>query len=174
MPIAHLPMIELLLVLDEMLRIGEHERANSLGTTEATEWAIAALQARAVATIGLNSASTRANTQGATDAPDKTKRKNETRMLPVKRLRGEPGHTRDTRDTRTHKGTQTNLTTNQTHQQQTPRHPVQVLEVIVCYTWKQALSPLQNKFKFKFKFNPTASLQSTFDRLPLGCLLFMK
>jgi len=48
MPIAHLPMIELLLVLDEMLRIGEHERANSLGTTEATEWAIAA-QARAVA-----------------------------------------------------------------------------------------------------------------------------
>jgi hypothetical protein len=48
MPIAHLPMIELLLVLDEMLRIGEHERANCLGTTEATEWAIAA-QARAVA-----------------------------------------------------------------------------------------------------------------------------
>jgi len=41
--------------------------------------------------------------------------------LPVKRHRGEPGHTRDTRDTRTHKGTQTNLTTNQTHQQQTPR-----------------------------------------------------
>jgi len=31
--------------------------------------------------------------------------------LPVKRHRGEPGHTRDTRDTRTHKGTQTNLTT---------------------------------------------------------------
>jgi len=42
-------------------------------------------------------------------------------FLPVKRHRGEPGHTRDTRDTRTHKGTQTNLTTNQTHQQQTPR-----------------------------------------------------
>ena len=44
--------------------------------------------------------------------------------VPVKRHRGEPGHTRDTRDTRdtrTHKGTQTNLTTNQTHQQQTPR-----------------------------------------------------
>jgi hypothetical protein len=41
---------------------------------------------------------------------------------PVKRHRGEPGHTRDTRDTRTHKGTrttQTNLTTiqptNNTH-----------------------------------------------------------
>ena len=48
MPIAHLPMIELLIVLDEMLRIGEHERANYLGTTEATEWAIA-VQARAVA-----------------------------------------------------------------------------------------------------------------------------
>lgn len=48
MPIAHLPMIELLIVLDEMLRIGEHERANCLGTTEATEWAIA-VQARAVA-----------------------------------------------------------------------------------------------------------------------------
>jgi hypothetical protein len=42
-------------------------------------------------------------------------------FLPVKRHRGEPGHTRDTRDTRTHKGTQTNHTTNQTHQQQTPR-----------------------------------------------------
>jgi len=42
-------------------------------------------------------------------------------MLPVKRHRGEPGHTRDTRDTRTHKGIQTNLTTNQTHQQHTPR-----------------------------------------------------
>ena len=37
--------------------------------------------------------------------------------MPVKRHRGEPGHTRDTRDTRTHKGTQTNLTTNRTHQQ---------------------------------------------------------
>ena len=48
MPIAHLPMIELLSVLDEMLRIGEHERVNCLGTTEATEGAIAA-QARAVA-----------------------------------------------------------------------------------------------------------------------------
>jgi hypothetical protein len=36
---------------------------------------------------------------------------------PVKRHRGEPGHTRDTRDTRTHKGTQTtqtNLTNIQT------------------------------------------------------------
>jgi len=35
-------------------------------------------------------------------------------VVPVKRHRGEPGHTRDTRDTRTHKGTrttQTNLTT---------------------------------------------------------------
>jgi len=41
--------------------------------------------------------------------------------VPVKRHRGEPGHTRDTRDTRKHKGTQTNLTTNQTHQQQTTR-----------------------------------------------------
>jgi hypothetical protein len=48
MPIAHLPMIELLLVLDEMLRIEEHERANCLGATEATERAIDA-QARAVA-----------------------------------------------------------------------------------------------------------------------------
>jgi len=54
--------------------------------------------------------------------------------IPVKRHRGEPGHTRDTR---THKGTQTtpvvasvvltftasqtNLTTIQTHQQHTPR-----------------------------------------------------
>ena len=28
-------------------------------------------------------------------------------MVPVKRHRGEPGHTRDTRDTRTHKGTRT-------------------------------------------------------------------
>ena len=41
---------------------------------------------------------------------------------PVKRHRGEPGHTRDTR---THKGTrtalQTNLTTIQTHQQHTAR-----------------------------------------------------
>jgi len=27
-------------------------------------------------------------------------------LLPVKRHRGEPGHTRDTRNTRTHKGTQ--------------------------------------------------------------------
>ena len=44
--------------------------------------------------------------------------------LPVKRHRGEPGHTRDTRDTRTHKGTrttQTNLTTIQTHHNNT--HP---------------------------------------------------
>jgi len=41
--------------------------------------------------------------------------------VPVKRHRVEPGHTRDTRNTRTHKGTQTNLTTNQTHQQHTPR-----------------------------------------------------
>ncbi len=40
--------LALLTVLDEMLRIGEHEKANCLGTTEATEWAIAA-QARAVA-----------------------------------------------------------------------------------------------------------------------------
>ena len=48
MPIAHLPMLELLIVLDEMLRIGEHEKANCLGTTEAIEWAIA-VQARAVA-----------------------------------------------------------------------------------------------------------------------------
>jgi len=42
--------------------------------------------------------------------------------VPVKRHRGQPGHTRDTRDTRTHKGTrttQTNLTTIQTHQQHT-------------------------------------------------------
>ena len=44
--------------------------------------------------------------------------------VPVKRHRGEPGHTRDTRDTRTHKGTrttQTNLATIQTHQQHAPR-----------------------------------------------------
>ena len=44
-----------------------------------------------------------------------------TQHLPVKRHRGEPGHTRDTR---THKGTrtaQTNLTTIQTHQQLTTR-----------------------------------------------------
>ena len=43
-------------------------------------------------------------------------------VLPVKRHRGEPGHTRDTRNTRTHKGTQTtqtNLTTIETHQQST-------------------------------------------------------
>jgi hypothetical protein len=33
-------------------------------------------------------------------------------FLPVKRHRGEPGHTRDTRDTRTHKGTQTNTRVN--------------------------------------------------------------
>jgi hypothetical protein len=44
-----------------------------------------------------------------------------TASVAVKRHRGKPGHTRDTRDTRTHKGTQTNLTTNHTHQQHTPR-----------------------------------------------------
>jgi len=34
-------------------------------------------------------------------------RRNFSSSVPVKRHRGEPGHTRDTRDTRTHKGSQT-------------------------------------------------------------------
>ena len=45
-------------------------------------------------------------------------------------------------------------------------------------TRTRAHAPPKFKFKFKFKsspstLTPTASLESTFDRLPLGCLLFM-
>ena len=51
----------------------------------------------------------------------------------------------------------------------------------VKHTQRATRAHAPPKFKFKFKFKsspstltPTASLESTFDRLPVGCLLFTK
>jgi len=86
---------------------------------------------------------------------------------PVKRHRGEPGHTRDTRDTRTHKGTrttQTNLTTIQTHQQHTPRTSARRPKPRPT---QQPLGMSQSFAKFREKFARGAAGAEIFRNLPL-------
>jgi hypothetical protein len=76
-----------------------------------------------------------------------------TGLLPVKRHRGEPGHTRDTQDTRAQTGTritpQTNLTTIQTqrHTRTTTRRPHARCHMATAETAYCSQSQVQDKFK---------------------------